>query len=1072
MSTPIRSTAALIAAALFTALGFSPPALHAQATGTIQGVVQETGSLRPLANIQVFVPSVGRGTLTNSAGRFLLVNVPAGTVQLQAQGVGYATGNQTATVAAGQTAEVNFSLQPSAIAIDEVVVTGAGQATQAKKLGNTVATIDTDDVLATAPVNSVSEVLQAREPGVTGLPGGGLVGQGSKIRIRGSSSLTQSNEPIVYVDGVRVDTYQGFGPNVGSGGSGTPSRLDDINPDAIERIEILKGAAAATLYGTEASNGVIQIFTKKGSAGAPRWDLRAEYGLSRFPHDRFEQHAGFANAVAPSTVNGHRDLGTAALSEYWGIPNLQPYEPFSVDLVGKMFETGQHQNYSLAVNGGSDNITYFISGRLQDDDGPFGAPQWGPTQDINNKKQANATLAAYPLENLQLRVNSMYTESHYEIPSTGNNTNGTIPMVYMSKPELANPGNPTGMAAFTTARETQQIETWSDVQRFAGGITASYNPLEAVTTEATLGLDLVNQEAFNFRPFGWNVDGVSGTDPQGNRTATDRNFRQITLDTKASWAHDLNDTWSSALVIGGQGIVSRTRIKGGRGAQFAAPGLEVIEAGALQEVYESSLEQVSAGVYGQEQIGFNNYAFLTVGARYDKHSAFGEATGGAIYPKVSGSLVLSDMPGWSEPLGINTFRVRGAIGTSGLQPGAFDKFTTFQSQGYLDAPGVSPLNLGNDELKPEVSTEWEGGAEVGLLDNRLALEFTYWNRTVNDLLVARNFVPSGGFLRAQLDNVGQMQAQGVEMGARGFLVNTPRFSLNLFANGSYIREEVTSLGGAPPIKVEYYRYRTWIVEGYAPGAFFGPKTFDAEYPFDTNADGQPDSREQILAWLSRPRSPDAIPVLTEPYTTPEEELTGFYLGKSTPDWSGAFGGEATLLGNFQLNALFEYKQGLQVQNLIGAFREAHAALGRNTPRTAQMEATLQNPASTPEQRLEAAQLWARELKGTSPAGLNEVHDADFIRFRELSLTYTIPSNVVSRVGFGVDNVALTLAGRNIALWTQYPGVDPEVNVSGAGGEGDSVRDPSSTQSNNFVNGVDAWNLPLPRRFSLALRVGF
>jgi TonB-linked SusC/RagA family outer membrane protein len=1050
--------AALVAVGTATVL--AAPDLSAQATGTVQGTVTESGSLRPLPNIQVFVPSVGRGTLTNGQGRFMLVNVPAGQVQIQAQGVGYATARETVNLAAGQTATVALSLQASAIALDEVVVTGAGQATEVKKLGNTVATIDTKEVLATAPVNTVSEVLQGREPGVTGLPTGGLVGQGAKIRIRGSSSLTQSNEPIVYVDGVRVDSYQGFGPNVGSGGGGTPSRLDDINPEAIERIEILKGAAAATLYGTEASNGVIQIFTKKGAAGAPRWDFRAEYGVSKFPHDRFEPHAGFVRTQADAD----------RVAAFWGLPGLQPFEPFEVDLVGQMFETGQHQAYSLSVNGGSDNITYFVSGRLTDDDGPFGAPQWGPTQDLNNKKQANATIAAYPFDNLQLRVNSMYVETHHEIPATGNNTNGTIPMVYMSKPEFANEGNPTGMRAFTTARETQRIETWNDVQRFAGGVTAAYSPYESLTTETTFGIDMVNQEAFNFRPFGWNVDGVSGNFPQGQRTASDRNFRQVTLDSKASWSHDINDSFSSALVIGGQGIVSRTRIKGGRGAQFPAPGLEVIEAGAEQSVFESALEQVSAGVYAQEQIGFNDYAFVTVGARYDKHSAFGEATGGAIYPKISGSLVFSDMPGWSEPMGISAFRVRGAIGTSGLQPGAFDKFTTFEPQGYLEAPGVAPLNLGNDQLKPEVSTEWEAGAELGLLDNRLALEATYWNRTVDDLLVARQFVPSGGFLQPQLDNVGQMQAQGLELGARGFLVNTPNFSLNLFANGSYIREEVTSLGGAPPIKVEYYRYRTWIVEGFAPGAFFGPKTLDAEFPFDTNRDGQPDSREQILAWLSQPRNPDAIPVMTAEPTNDQEALTGFYLGKSTPDWAGAFGAEANFLGNFQINTLFEYKSGLQVQNLIGAFREAHAALGRNTPRTAQMEATLLNPASTAEQRLGAAQLWARELKGTSPAGLNEVHDADFIRWRELSLTYNVPASFSSR--FGADNLAVTFSGRNIALWTKYPGVDPEVNVSGAGGEGDAVSSPGSTQSNNFVNGVDAWNLPIPRRFSLAVRLGF
>src|SRR5207248_6025438 len=182
--------------------------------------------------------------------------------------------------------EADFAVGQAAIGLDVVVVTGAGAETEKRKLGNTVATIDVNG-LRNAPVANFSEQLAAREPGVSVLPSSGMTGEGARIRIRGAASLSQQSEPIVYVDGVHVDRSGGFGDYIGTGGGGSPSRLDDINPEAIERIEVLKGAAAASLYGTEASSGVVQIFTKSGSPGPPRWDFVTVQGFLTDPQDRY-----------------------------------------------------------------------------------------------------------------------------------------------------------------------------------------------------------------------------------------------------------------------------------------------------------------------------------------------------------------------------------------------------------------------------------------------------------------------------------------------------------------------------------------------------------------------------------------------------------------------------------------------------------------------------------------------------------------------------------------------------------------------------------------------------------------
>jgi TonB-dependent SusC/RagA subfamily outer membrane receptor len=322
-------------------------------TGRVTGRVVNAATNRPLVGVQVFIPPTGIGNLTDGDGRYLLQNVPVGQVTITAQFVGYKQAASTVTVVAGETVRADLSLEETAIALDEIVVTGAGVATQRKKLGNTIASIDATKV-NTAAVTDVSQLMAGREPGVQVLPSGGYTGQGARIRIRGSSSLSQNNEPVIYVDGIRMDNT-----STGVASQGNPSKLDDIPPESIERIEILKGAAAATLYGTEASNGVIQIFTKKGQAGAPRFTLQVDQTAIRMPLNRVEPLWDFA--YNQDDVN--------RISERWG-QNVALYEPFTEDLLPTYFNTGHHQAYSMSVTGGTEVINYFVTGRFQGEDGP------------------------------------------------------------------------------------------------------------------------------------------------------------------------------------------------------------------------------------------------------------------------------------------------------------------------------------------------------------------------------------------------------------------------------------------------------------------------------------------------------------------------------------------------------------------------------------------------------------------------------------------------------------------------------------------------------------------------------
>src|SRR5947209_16904623 len=499
-------------------------AAAAQTTGTIRGKVTDATTGRPVDGAQLYVAGTDLGTLSNADGQYQFT-VRAGTVELRTRRVGYASASQQVTVTPGEVALADFSLKQSAIGLDVVVVTGTGVETEKRKLGNTVATINAA-ALQNAPVTNLSEMLAAREPGISVLPSGGLTGEGARIRIRGAASPSQPNEPIVYVDGVRVDRSGGFGDFIGTGGGGYPSRLDDINPESIERIEILKGAAAATLYGTEASSGVIQIFTKAGSRGAPRFDIVSEAGAISEPERRYEPNFGLDRTAAEAQRLG--------LFYYNNANALQPFQVFSRPVITSLFETGYTTSQSASVSGGTPGVTYYVNGRFYQENGAWGARELGPAQDFDRKVQGSASVVILPTDNVKLRVNAQYADANHETPTNNNNIFGTISQAIFAKPELAEcypggvatgdghcaladasgnpvpgtigPGNPLGAPAFATVRENMQERIQQSTKHFTGNVNAAYQPWSQLSVEGTFGVDVVNQVSTDFAPFGHNVD--------------------------------------------------------------------------------------------------------------------------------------------------------------------------------------------------------------------------------------------------------------------------------------------------------------------------------------------------------------------------------------------------------------------------------------------------------------------------------------------------------------------------------------------------------------------------------------
>src|SRR5690606_21392604 len=348
--------------------------------------------------------------------------------------------------------------------LDEVVVTGTAGQARRREIGNSISQINLSEV--NEPLRDVSEILQGRAAGVQVQGSAGSIGAGSSIRLRGTNSVALSNQPLIYVDGVRInsDAYPSNGP-MGQGNRGPnvqASPLSDINPNDIERVEVIKGAAATTLYGTEAAAGVVQIFTKRGSRGAPQWTAQVTQGMAR---------------LLPFAPDVPMDTGFD-----YGQSKYMFLDPWLRD--------GHLQTYSLSVTGGAESLQYFVSGALDNNKGVL-------PNDAEQKYVVRGNFTFDPIQNLSLQWNTSYTNSDLSQTPSGNNAHGLTLNAYRRN------ANYFGSYEKTAIDGALDQEVDTHIDRLIMGGTVTYQPFETFVNRLTVGYDMANQEARNLRPYGF-----------------------------------------------------------------------------------------------------------------------------------------------------------------------------------------------------------------------------------------------------------------------------------------------------------------------------------------------------------------------------------------------------------------------------------------------------------------------------------------------------------------------------------------------------------------------------------------
>jgi TonB-linked SusC/RagA family outer membrane protein len=957
------------------ALAFAAPISVAGAQDSNSGIIagRVTGSeAQPIVGAQVYLVSTQNGARTDDEGRYRIVNVAPGTYQVRATRIGYEAAAQTVAVVAGQTATADFTMNTASITLDAVITTATGEQQRKRESGNSVATISVADIPHSATPNMAS-LLNARAPGVTVIQAGGTTGSSQRIRIRGANSVNLSNEPLLIIDGVRVNnSANSF--SIGVGGQST-SRLNDVNFEDIENLEILKGPAASALYGTAAANGVIQITTKRGRAGKTRFNTYVEQGTLNDPTDypfnygNFNRQYGgavscfLADQYVPNPLGG---CSSDSVAKYSPIKAANP------------FRKGYHQRYGASAGGGSDAVQYFLSGDLEMEDGVY---RNNGLSQLNLRSNVNASLRP----DLNTGVTIGYVTSDLQLPQNDNNNLGILGGALLGS-AVSN----SRFGYFTRAPDSLYfLRVGQGIERFTIGTNPVYNPLSWLRFNGTFGYDVLNRDDKQVLPPNRITNNTNNR--IGYRT---RNKYQI-----FNYTANLSGTATRSIT---SDFVSTSTV----GAQFQRDNLTSVQAfgrnllagtGSLAgvtsnfAVAEDNIDTRTLGFLVSEQIGFRDRLFLTGTLRGDRNSSFGKDFGFVNYPSASLSYVISDEPFFPKTDWVSSLRLRSAYGQSGVQPGSRDAVVYYNPVAVAvngtETAGFTIAGLGRKDLKPEVSAEFEAGFEAGFAGDRASLEATYYNKKSRDALILRNLPPSAGTVLSRYENIGSVQNKGLELALNGSPVRMENLTWDATINASWNQNKLLKLGaGVDPIIFGLGGDTQKHIAGKPLGSYYQrPVSYN-----DANKNG-------VIEY--------------DEYTVGDSAV---YLGNPLPKREISFNTTFLVYKFVKLYALVDHKGGFFNYNATEDFRcgtvvNCEALYVPGTPL-----------------RKQAAAL-ADAIDGTVGGYIEK---ADFVKLREVAITFLAPADWARRAR--TRDLSLTFSGRNLHTWTRYSGFDPEILSATAG----------------------------------------
>ena len=984
---------------------------------------------KPASAISVVIRNTTFGSATGPDGQYSInADIKPGTYTLEFSGVGFKTMTQTLQVSSAATYTSDVQLSEDALKMDEVVVIGSSLRASRKQLGNTVNTVTSKQLTNTGSGNLTAS-LQGKIPGAqvsqtSGDPSGSV-----SIRMRGTSTIAGSSEPLYVIDGVIISnaTTNVTNMNVPAGNYaeiGT-NRLADINPNDIEKIDVIPGAAASAIYGSRASNGVVLITTKSGRAGQLKIDFSTSIISNSLRKRVFISTYGKQFGYAALRLGNISDAGNPPAYNGAFINYIRPdgqTRKLATDLVDVtrydyqdyIFQDGLGTDNNVSISGGSEKTKYYFSGGYYFNEGIIKNTDF---RRFSFKTRVEQIISSW----LTLSAGINYSNTFSNEKPNGNVFWSPINSVNITNniwniEERDAAGNLKNVEP-TRVNPLSVIEDMSltqSVNRTISDLQLKIRPLRGLSIDYILGIDNFSQEGRNLIERYPYIAAQEGLGYVGHALV---NTLLINNDINVSYQLDFKNI-TSLTTVGFNHSYQKITGLFNEGRDLLN-GITTINGAAVKLDPRYTLDQRQIfGGYIQETFGFKRVFYLTLAGRIDGSTSFPQDTRTYFYPKVSGSLSLSDMDFWDN-IGdwFSSARVRASWGEAGNLSGigSYDRFSTYLS-GSINGIATYNLNtaLGNEFIEPERSSELEFGADLSFFSNKLGIVFTVYDKKIvdNSLLVARVLAPSSGG-STRVENVGNLTNNGWELGVNSTPVKTKDFTWNLFGSVNRNKNEVTSSSQVSPIALANAAGSTSVILAGQPlGVFYG------NY-FERDADGNLalDAEGRPIAAINNPTN---------------KVLLRKVLGDPNPDWIVSLGSSFDFK-KFNFSFLFDGALGHQVFN---ADRRTRQGVG-------------------------IGDYSEREIKGELPRGYIfsiynteewRVEDASYIKLREVALTYQLP-------GFAkfIKSSSLSLVGRNLVSFDDYDGYDPETNAGG---------------NSSVLRGIDFGNVPIPRTVQLTFRASF
>ncbi|MDB4887319.1 MAG: putative outer membrane protein [Gemmatimonadetes bacterium] len=1004
-----------LVAALVTSLALTRN-VDAQSVGTIRGTVTDSASGRGIASARVVVVGTTRGAATDDQGRYTLPGVPAGRTTISVQRIGFASAERSTSVIAGQVVTLDVSLRAVTVMLDQVVTVGYGT-TSRQNVTSAIASVDSSTFRNT-PVAAIDNAIQGKIAGVQVIQNSGEPGGGVSLRVRGPASLNAGNQPLYVVDGVPVlqDNFEQLTSTSGQ----RQNPMSALNPNDVERIDVLKDAAATAIYGSRGSNGVVLITTKRGTAGS-----RMKFGLSTYAGSQTaEKKIELMNSKQYVEVMNENRVNRGLTPRY--TPGVT--DTVSVDWQDAIFRSAGISDVQLSANGGTDRIRAFLSGSSFDQKGiVLGSGYKRQSGRLNLDASATDKLSLSSSVNLtrernnrvpgDLNVDGVVTNALAEQPF--NPVFGTS-FGFGGLNEGVLYSNPVATATFSSLTNT--------TLRGLGNLEARYAFTDRLTLTGRAGADIYGLDELRWRSP--KVDQAAGAAVGGQGSTGHTTATRYLMESFGNYAAIQGDRHNLGLTLGTSAEYNSSNWNFLTGNTFPS-GFEtyVGSAASISDYAGSATSNNLVSFFTRANYSFADRYQLAASLRTDGSSRFGASNRFGFFPALSAAWTVTN-EGFASPLARHAaLKLRASVGTTGNQGiGDFASRTLVGTTSYNGASGLIGSQFGNPDLKWEETREVDLGADLTVLNGRVGIIADYYARNTSNLLVQRP-VPSTSGYSTIWGNVGSIRNKGVDLGLHTVNVDGDKgpFGWTSDFNVTWNRNTVTELyGGLPITATTSGRVTSVAAVGQPLGTFYLFKFSRVDpangNPLYLNAAGQ------------------------EVLSTALVSADLAFVGNPQPNYYGGFTNTVTM-GAFDLRGFLQFSQGGKVLNQMRIFMDDGGAVSDN------------KLASVYGRWQKAGDITTVPKMGSTGASLSNssrfVEDGSFVRLGEITLGYKVPAGLLRTARF--DNARIYVSGRNLKTWTDYTGYNPDVN---------------SNASSNVVQGVDYYSYPLARTVTVGINAGW